>query len=134
MCRISARAGSRAPIPRRASTSWRSARRHGPRVVAVGHANWKRRVTAIWLAAANNARSILPEGHFTSDTRQLLFYFRRDHTNRFIMGGRGPFREPKGPQDWAHLERIAVKLFPQLKDVPIEFRWCGRVTLTRDFL
>jgi glycine/D-amino acid oxidase-like deaminating enzyme len=82
----------------------------------------------------NIARSILPEGHFTSDTRQLLFYFRRDHTNRFIVGGRGPFREPKGPQDWAHLERIAVKLFPQLKDVPIEFRWCGRVTLTRDFL
>ena len=82
----------------------------------------------------NVARSILPEGHVTSDTRQLLFYFRRDHTNRFIMGGRGPFREPKGPQDWEHLERIAVKLFPQLKDVPIEYRWCGRVTLTRDFL
>ena len=82
----------------------------------------------------NVARSILPDWQITSDTRQLLFYFRRDHTNRFIMGGRGPFREPKGPQDWDHLERIAVKLFPQLKDVPIEFRWCGRVTLTRDFL
>jgi len=82
----------------------------------------------------NVARSILPEGHVTSDTRQLLFYFRKDHTNRFIMGGRGPFREPKGPQDWNHLERIATKLFPQLKDVPIEHRWCGRVTLTRDFL
>jgi glycine/D-amino acid oxidase-like deaminating enzyme len=82
----------------------------------------------------NIARSILPEGHVTSDTRQLLFYFRRDHTNRFVMGGRGPFREPKGAQDWEHLERIATKLFPQLKDVPVEFRWCGRVTLTRDFL
>jgi len=82
----------------------------------------------------NVARSILPEGHVTSDTRQLLFYFRRDHANRFVMGGRGPFREPRGAQDWIHLERIAVKLFPQLKDVPIEFKWCGRVTLTRDFL
>ena len=82
----------------------------------------------------NVARAILPEWHVTSDTRQLLFYFRRDHTNRFIMGGRGPFREPKGPQDWDHLERITTKLFAQLKDIPIEFRWCGRVTLTRDFL
>jgi glycine/D-amino acid oxidase-like deaminating enzyme len=82
----------------------------------------------------NLARSILPEGHVTSDTRQLLFYFRRDHTNRFLMGGRGPFREPSSARDWAHLERIAIKLFPQLKDIPIEFRWCGRVTLTRDFL
>jgi glycine/D-amino acid oxidase-like deaminating enzyme len=82
----------------------------------------------------NVARSILPEWHVTSDTRQLLFYFRRDHTNRFIMGGRGPFREPNSVKDWDHLERIAAKLFPQLKDIPIEFRWCGRVTLTRDFL
>src|SRR5919201_1110154 len=82
----------------------------------------------------NIANAILPEGHVTSDTRQLLFYFRRDHANRFIMGGRGPFREPKSAQDWAHLERIAIKLFPQLKDVPIEFRGCGRVTRTRDFL
>jgi glycine/D-amino acid oxidase-like deaminating enzyme len=82
----------------------------------------------------NVARSILPEGHAISDTRQLLFYFRRDHTNRFLMGGRGPFREPKGADDWRHLERITTKLFPQLKGIPIEFRWCGRVTLTRDFL
>ena len=41
------------------------------------------------------------------------------------MGGRGPFREPKGPADWDHLERIAVKLFPQLKDMPIEFDGAG---------
>jgi glycine/D-amino acid oxidase-like deaminating enzyme len=82
----------------------------------------------------NVARSILPEGHVTSDTRQLLFYFRKDHQNRLIMGGRGPFREPKSDKDWSHLERIAVKLFPQAKDVPIEYRWCGRVALTRDFL
>lgn len=84
--------------------------------------------------SGNVARSILPHGHATSDTRQLLFYFRRDHTNRFLMGGRGPFREPRSPADWGHLERIAIKLFPQLKDVEIQHRWCGRVTLTRDFL
>ena len=33
----------------------------------------------------NVARSILPDWQVTSDTRQLLFYFRKDHTNRFIM-------------------------------------------------
>jgi glycine/D-amino acid oxidase-like deaminating enzyme len=82
----------------------------------------------------NLARSILPEGHVTSDTRQLLFYFRRDHQNRLLMGGRGPFREPRSAADWRHLERIAVKLFPQIDGVPIQYRWCGRVALTRDFL
>lgn len=78
--------------------------------------------------------SILPEGHVSSDTRKLLLYFRLDHTGRLLMGGRGPFREPKGPEDWAHLERIVGKLFPKVKDVPVEFRWCGRVAITRDFL
>ena len=80
------------------------------------------------------AATILPGGQVSSDTRQLLLYFRRDHTNRFLMGGRGPFREPVAESDWGHLERVAVKMFPQLEGVPFEFRWCGRVAVTRDFL
>jgi len=43
------------------------------------------------------------------------------------MGGRGPFREPKGVGDWAHLVRVIQKMFPQLAGVPIAFRWCGRI-------
>lgn len=82
----------------------------------------------------NLAKSILPEGHVTSDTRQLLLYFRKDHQNRFLMGGRGPFREPKSDADWAHLERVMHKMYPQLEGSPIAHRWCGRVALTRDFL
>ncbi len=82
----------------------------------------------------NVAASILPEGHVTSDTRQLLLYFRKDHQNRFLMGGRGPFREPTSDSDWGHLERVMAKMYPQLEGAPIGFRWCGRVALTRDFL
>ncbi len=50
------------------------------------------------------------------------------------MGGRGPLREPAGPADWAHLERVVAKLFPRLAGTPFAHRWCGRVALTRDFL
>jgi glycine/D-amino acid oxidase-like deaminating enzyme len=82
----------------------------------------------------NLARSILPGGEVTSDTRQLLLYFRRDHEDRFLMGGRGPFREPTSTADWAHLERVVGKLYPQLKETPVQYRWCGRVAVTRDFL
>jgi len=82
----------------------------------------------------NLQRSVLPEGHVLSDTRQLLLYFRRDHQGRLIMGGRGPFREPKGEGDWAHLVRVIQKMFPQLAGVPIAFRWCGRIAVTRDHL
>ncbi|CAB3658616.1 MAG: NAD(P)/FAD-dependent oxidoreductase [Achromobacter pulmonis] len=77
---------------------------------------------------------IFPEGHVTSDTRNLLLYFRLDHQGRLLMGGRGPFREPRGAQDWAHLERVMVKMFPQVAGTPFEYRWCGRVAITRDYL
>lgn len=79
-------------------------------------------------------RTILPQGHVCSDTRNLLLYFRLDHEGRLLMGGRGPFREPKGKADWAHLERVMHKMFPQVKGQAIAFRWCGRVAITRDYL
>ena len=78
--------------------------------------------------------SIVPNGEVCSDARNLLIYFRLDHEGRFVLGGRGPFREPKGPEDWAHIERVTKKMFPALSDFPIEHRWCGRVAVTRDFL
>lgn len=78
--------------------------------------------------------SILPGGEMASDTRKLLLYFRRDSTGRFLMGGRGPFHDPKGAQDFRHLERAIHKLYPALKEVEIEYRWGGRVALTRDAL
>ena len=78
--------------------------------------------------------TIFPQGQVCSDTRNLLLYFRLDHQGRLLMGGRGPFREPKGPQDWAHLERVLAKLYPQAAGIPFEYRWCGRVAVTRDYL
>jgi glycine/D-amino acid oxidase-like deaminating enzyme len=78
--------------------------------------------------------SIFPQGQVCSDTRNLLLYFRLDHTGRLLMGGRGPFREPKGPEDWRHLERVIAKMFPQAADIGFDYRWCGRVAITRDHL
>lgn len=82
----------------------------------------------------NIRKSILPHGQVASDTRRLLLYFRLDHTGRFVMGGRGPFRDPQGPEDFARLRHVTERLFPQLGGVAYEFGWAGRVALTRDFL
>lgn len=81
-------------------------------------------------------RSILPKGHVTSDARNLLLYYRIDHTGRLIMGGRGSFREPdpSQPGNWSHLENVVGKLFPQAAGVPIAYRWCGHVAITRDYM
>jgi len=81
-------------------------------------------------------KTILPGGHVSSDARNLLLYYRIDHTGRLLMGGRGTFREPDPGQagDWSHLENVVGKMFPQAAGVPIEYRWCGHVAITRDYL
>lgn len=81
-------------------------------------------------------KSILPEGHVSSDARNLLLYYRIDHSGRLLMGGRGSFAEPDPaqPADWSHLENVIGKLFPQAAGIPIAYRWCGHVAITRDYL
>lgn len=78
--------------------------------------------------------TVMPGGQSVSDTRRVLRYFRVDGAGRLIMGGRGPFREPRSAQDFAHLDRSVSQMFPQLKDESFEYRWSGRVGLTRDFI
>lgn len=84
---------------------------------------------------SDNVRAtVLPGGHVSSDTRKLLLYFRLDHEGRLLMGGRGRLGEPTAATDWAHLERVLAKIYPQAAGAPIAHRWGGRVALTRDFL
>lgn len=77
-------------------------------------------------------KSILPAGHVASDTRRLLWYFRRDAHGRLIMGGRAPYREDLGPADAGYVRNAVTSLFPQLSSTPFEFHWSGRVAMTQD--
>ncbi|SFW22149.1 MULTISPECIES: NAD(P)/FAD-dependent oxidoreductase [Pseudomonas] len=79
-------------------------------------------------------KTILPGGEVCSDSRRLLLYFKLDAQGRLLLGGRGPFSEPSRQRDWAHLERSLGTLFAQVADVPVEYRWSGRVALTQSFL
>lgn len=80
------------------------------------------------------AESILPGGETGSTSQRLLLYFRRDKQGRLLMGGRGHFDDPQGPADFAHLERSLALLYPQLGSVEYEYRWAGRIAVTRDFM
>ncbi|MEX3527212.1 MAG: FAD-binding oxidoreductase [Burkholderia sp.] len=80
------------------------------------------------------SRGILPGGEVASDSRRLLLYFRKDASGRLLMGGRGPFSEPGAAADWAHLERAATLMFRQLRGIGYDYRWAGRIAITRDFL
>lgn len=80
------------------------------------------------------AESILAGQETVSTAQRLLLYFRKDSHGRLLMGGRGLFNDPTEPADFAHLERSLALLFPQLGPLEFEYRWAGRIAITRDFM
>lgn len=80
------------------------------------------------------AASILARGETAATSQRLLLYFRKDPQGRLLMGGRGFFKDPASPGDFAHLERSLALLFPELGPIDYEYRWAGRVAVTRDFM
>lgn len=73
------------------------------------------------------------------DNRQLIHYFRRTVCGRITMGG-GNVAHPEeiamGRQEtkkaWDDLEAHLKWLFPTLKDIPIDYRWGGPVSVNMD--
>jgi len=73
------------------------------------------------------------------DNRQLIHYFRRTVCGRITMGG-GDVQRGRGAemgrmdvvQTWEALERHLKWLFPVLKDVAIDYRWGGPVSVNLD--
>lgn len=78
--------------------------------------------------------AILPGGACFSDTRRLILYAQRTRDHRLVLGGRASFTLADRAADYDVLRRVLTGLFTQLADTPIEYRWVGRVALTRDFI
>jgi len=77
--------------------------------------------------------AILPGGEVLSDTRRIIRYWRTDNQGRFIMGGRGPYRDPEPESDWGHLKHDVASLYPTLAGIPFTHRWAGRVAIHPDY-
>ena len=78
--------------------------------------------------------TILPGRACFSDTRRLILYAQRTGDHRLVLGGRASFTLADRAADYEVLRRVLTGLFPQLRDTPIDYRWVGRVALTRDFI
>lgn len=82
---------------------------------------------------AEIADTILPQGHVSSDTRRVLYFFRKDHMNRLLMGGRGTMFARQPFLEYDDLRKVAVSIFPQIgKNPEFEFKWGGLVAATPD--
>ncbi|WP_437884041.1 NAD(P)/FAD-dependent oxidoreductase [Pseudomonas sp. LRF_L74] len=76
------------------------------------------------------ANSLLPQDYCVEDCNYLLDYYRLTADKRLIFGGGVVY----GARDPANIEAIIrpklLKVFPQLKDVKIDYAWTGNFLLT----
>ena len=76
------------------------------------------------------ASALLPSNVCITDNQFILDYFRRTPDNRLLFGGGNSYLGGL-PKDIAAATRpFLQRVFPQLKDVPIEFAWGGHIDLT----
>lgn len=74
--------------------------------------------------------------HVLTDTRKLLYYWRRLPDDRILFGGRGLITDHPAHNAWQRdflLAELKAK-YPGLERVSVDYDWHGWVCLTRDFL
>jgi glycine/D-amino acid oxidase-like deaminating enzyme len=78
--------------------------------------------------------TVLPGEPAVSDTRRSLLYFRRSPDGRLVMGGRGGILFGTPEASYARLGGAIATIFPRLADLPLAFRWAGRLAVTIDHM
>lgn len=74
-------------------------------------------------------RRILPHDVAVADTRHVLDYYRKSADHRLLFAGREAYFAR--PSDIAALVRPRLRrVFPQLRELPIEYAWSGTVGIT----
>lgn len=77
-----------------------------------------------------HAERVIPSNVAVADTRHVLDYYRKSSDNRLLFAGREAYWTP--PDDVAGIVRPRLlKVFPDLRDVAIEYGWSGTVGITR---
>lgn len=80
-------------------------------------------------------KEMIPNNRAASDSKNLLYYFRRTRDNRMAFGGSGrAFSKRDQLRLFDTLQDGMVEVFPQLKGAKVEFRWGGKVGFTQEML
>ena len=77
---------------------------------------------------------ILPGEVTFVDKRRLILYGRYDRDGRLCMGDHGPMRDAFARTDFDAVVRRSLAVFPELEGVAWDYRWGGRVAMTRSGL
>jgi glycine/D-amino acid oxidase-like deaminating enzyme len=83
------------------------------------------------------ARQLSPHNRMIFDYKHFLHYFRLSEDHRMVFGGRAAFF-PENPQTIRRsaeiLRREMIEVFPQLRDVKVEYAWGGTLGFAFDLM
>ncbi|WP_061125278.1 NAD(P)/FAD-dependent oxidoreductase [Caballeronia catudaia] len=74
-------------------------------------------------------RQLMVNRRSYTETRRMMKWFRKVD-GRMLFGGRDAFGKEGEPTGFDALQRAMIALFPQLKDVAVDYRWSGYVGMT----
>lgn len=83
------------------------------------------------------ARELNPRGRMIFDSRHYLHYYRLTPDRRILFGGRAAFFPETGStirRSAEILRRDLVQVYPQLRDVKVEYVWGGTLDFTFDVM
>jgi glycine/D-amino acid oxidase-like deaminating enzyme len=83
------------------------------------------------------ARQLSPHNRMIFDFKHFLHYFRLSDDNRMVFGGRAAFFPESGQtvrRSAEILRREMIEVFPQLRDVEVEYAWGGTLGFTFDLM
>jgi gamma-glutamylputrescine oxidase len=78
----------------------------------------------------NRAKALIADNEAVANTNFIVDYYRRSADNRMLFGGRASYsgRTPAALGEYMRPRMTAV--FPQLKDVKIDYAWGGNIAIT----
>ena len=77
----------------------------------------------------NVAREIIPDDLAIADSNVVLDYFRMSADRRLLFGGRCNYSNRDPTDIRTTLRPRMVEVFPQLKDVALDFAWGGKIDI-----
>jgi gamma-glutamylputrescine oxidase len=81
---------------------------------------------------AERARALIGNGMAAADINWALDYFRIGADTRLLFGGRASYSTLPPPNLRGTMQRRMRRVFPQLRDVPIERVWGGLIDISRN--
>ena len=78
----------------------------------------------------NRARALIRDGEAVANTKFIVDYFRLSKDTRMLFGGRASYSTLQPADLAAYMRPRMTAVFPQLRDVKIDYAWGGLIAIT----